>query len=128
LSDKQRTIAGVAAGACFVAITQLATRGQLTDAQLISVGCFAITMPVFACVSVSRALAMPPTPRFREVMEQMHSGATTVFLVGIAALLASFHWSIGIGFVLVSLSIAHYVVANTKADHRAVETKTESSS
>ena len=102
LDQHFRNLLAGAAGASFVAVTQLATRDTMQVSHLVAIGCFTVTMPVFVSAAVF--------PKFQEIKQGTRAAeiaydfivtAGLIFLFGIASLLWAFGWYFAIAFAAI---------------------------
>jgi hypothetical protein len=117
MNDNQRKSYGIAAGACFVIITQLATRDRLTDSQLAAIKCFSISLPIFVgAVSIPAIRELEQGDPMFHLVDQLVGSALIIFWIGMFALLSSFGWTSGVFFILTSTVIlsAYAYIANRK--------------
>lgn len=106
-----RRVYSVVCGACFIAITQLATREKLTGTQLIALGCFVTAMPFFALeAGVPRLEYLKKGSLLSHLVSYLSGFALPIFWIGVAALTFSFRWWVGLFFVAssgIAWAIAH---------------------
>jgi hypothetical protein len=82
-----------AAGASFVAITQLATRESINVAQFVAMGCFSISLPIFTVAAISLPLRKAElNSTWNKIIFLGLCITGLIFVLGIAALLWSFGW------------------------------------
>lgn len=109
LDEHFRNILAGAAGASFVAVTQLVTRDKLQVSHMVAIGCFTVTMPIFAA-----AAAFPKFQRIEKGSRlaarayDVLVAAGAIFLFGVAGLLWAFGWYFGVAFTIICLG-CYYV-------------------
>jgi hypothetical protein len=102
-----------AAGASFVAITQVATRDSINVVQSVAIGCFSITLPIFTVAALSRPLReVELRSCWSKIIFLLLVVGGFAFVLGIASILWSFGWCYVIVFVL-STSVFFYAVTKT---------------
>jgi hypothetical protein len=107
LNETLRNLSAGAAGASFVALTQLATRDCIDISQSIAIGCFSVTLPIFvAAVTIPKFHKLEDDSPWGNVVSHIIGWSGVIFLLGIAALLWSFGWYFA--FVFVAISYACY--------------------
>jgi hypothetical protein len=104
--ENYRKIQGAIAGACFIAITQLATRERLDGFQIFALCCFSSVLPFSA---LSAALDRvhdfdhkKDLPIYH-LTEHLFGNAMFVFWLGLVALLFSFGWLLAVLFTVGSV-------------------------
>ena len=104
MTANQHRIYGIVSGACFIAITQLATREHLEAIHLFSLCCFAASLPFMALGgAVAEIDHVAKTSFLERLIDQLIGDSLFVFWVGIVALLFSFGWLVALLFVVSSL-------------------------
>lgn len=105
----QRISAG-AVVACFVVLTQLATRDCFHIAHLIAIGCFSATMPIFvAAITIPKYQKLEDDSPWGGAVSQIMGWTGVVFLLGVASLLWSFRWYFAVLFATISYA-CYYAV------------------
>jgi hypothetical protein len=108
LNEEFRTILAGAAGASFVAVTQLTPRDAIQVSHLVAIGCFSVTMPILA--------AAPAVPKFHQIEKGSRSAkiaydviliAGIILLLGVASILWVFGWYFAIAFVALCAAIVY---------------------
>jgi len=94
-----------AAGASFVALTQLATRDSIHPFHLVAIGCFSVTLPVFVvAAAIPKFYQIEVDSRRGKTIQSIVAIAGIIFLLGITSLLWTFGWYFALGFVAVCLA------------------------
>lgn len=105
LNQHLRNISAGAAGASFVALTQLATRNGIDWSHSIAIGCFSITLPIFVTVAiVPKFHAMQSDSPWGETIHGVVVVAGIIFVCGVVSLLWSFGWYFGLAFAAICLA------------------------
>src|SRR5438270_8327620 len=95
-----RNACAAAAGACFIAIVQLATHDCRKVCELVAIGCFATTLPVFAGAAAVLAFhKLNDDSSLGRSLDYLIGHAGIVFIIGMAALLWTFGWFFGVTFL-----------------------------
>jgi hypothetical protein len=104
MTSNQRRIYAIVSGACFIAITQLATRDRLGSLHLFSLACFATSLPFMALGGgVMETDRIPKGSLLGILLDQLIGNSLFVFWAGVVALLISFGWWIAVFFVIGSI-------------------------
>lgn len=85
-----KTLWGAAAGAAFVAVTQLATRSELTQDHKAALFCFSLSLPFSVMMYIAHTiliLSRKPLPGFLRVIGCITG---TILIVGIGLLFKTF--------------------------------------
>lgn len=102
LDEQFRNILAGAAGASFVALTQLATRDTMQGSHLVAVGCFTVTMPIFvAAAAIPKFHKIEKGSRLASIAYDVVTTAGIIFLFGVASLLWAFGWYFAVAFMAV---------------------------
>lgn len=105
LNQHLRNISAGAAGASFVALTQLATRDGIDLSHSIAICCFSITLPIFVTIAI--------VPKFHTIQSDSSYVGTVsgvvvvvgiVFVFGVASLLWAFGWYFALAFTAICLA------------------------
>ncbi|SRR6266567_4810301 len=94
----------VISGACFIGITQLATREHLHPSHIFSLCCFAASLPFMALRGAGGTFEdIEKDSWLGRLIDVLTDGCLLLFWFGIVALLFSFAWGIALLFVAASL-------------------------
>jgi hypothetical protein len=101
-----RWVCTASAGGCFIAIIQLATCNQLTESQLVAIGCFATALPIFAAAAgIPKLQHQDEHSLVGEWINYCLDGAFVLFAAGLTALLYSLGWIFAVLFAVVSIML-----------------------
>jgi hypothetical protein len=100
---KNRLYAAIA-GACFIGITQLATREHLYTSHIFSLCCFAASLPLMALRGVGGTFEdIEKDSWLWRLIDVLTDGFLLLFWFGVVALLFSFGWVVALFFMAASL-------------------------
>lgn len=109
LNENIRNISAGAAGASFVALTQLATRDAIDTSHLVAIGCFSVALPILtAATAIPQFHKIEAGSRRAEITINIVISAWIIFLCGIAGVLWAFGWYFAVAFAAVGL-VCFYV-------------------
>jgi hypothetical protein len=99
-TEHLRKIYGIASGACFIAITQLAQRDTLQTDHIIALGCFASALPFCALQASTKRLDRLKKGSFLfSALSHFAGFSLPMVWLGVALLTFSFGWLVGLLFV-----------------------------
>ena|SRR6266404_618677 len=106
MSENERRNFALAAGGCFIAITQLLTRDNLEFLQLVALGCFFAALPFLAVTAATNRLDDLKSGTFLSLLfAHLRGFSLFVFWLGLAAIAFSFRWFVGVFFLASSLIV-----------------------
>jgi hypothetical protein len=108
LNENLRNISAGAAGASFVAITQLATRDTFEIFHLIAIGCFSVALPVLVgAAAIPQFHKIEKGSRWGEKTSDVLVTAIIIFLIGISSILWAFGWYFAVAFLAVCFACCY---------------------
>ena len=93
VTENIKKLSAAAAGGCFVAITQLATRDKIDTSDLVAIGCFSVTLPIFVtAATIPGFQAIQSGSALGTITSQVIGWSLSLFALGVASVLWSFGW------------------------------------